>query len=227
MACVVNPSDSASPALPALSWGSRAPELARWEACANAAFALSALLSAVMRLASTPAEQWHLPAVIGVAAINALIGVLFLIRRPVLAVGTLGELVSCLPTIVGFGLAIRLTPPIAQWPWHAHLLFAIGTAITLTAFLSLGASFAVLPALRKTVDRGPYRIVRHPAYAGELLMAAACLIAGPSAAVVLPWLLLVPGVVWRIHCEERLLSTDPAYAAYGQRIRWRLIPLIW
>jgi len=197
------------------------------ERLCNAAFALSALLAAVMRLASAPVSQWHLPAVIGVAAINALIGVLFLIRRPVLAVGTWRELASCLPTIVGFGLAVRLAGPPELWPWQAHLLFGMGVVWTVASFLQLGSSFAVLPALRQIVERGPYRIVRHPAYAGELLMAAACLACAPSWTAGLPWLLLAPGVVWRICAEERVLSGDEAYAAYRQKVRWRLIPLIW
>jgi len=31
----------------------------------------------------------------------------------------------------------------------------------------------------------------------------------------------------RIHAEERRLSSDPAYEAYAQRVRHRLIPGIW
>ena len=197
------------------------------EAWSNAAFAASALVAAVMRLATAaPGERW-LPAVLGIAAINVLIAVLFLLRRPVVALGTPCQLASCLPTMVGFGLAVRLAPELAAWPWHAHALFGGGALLTLAAFLSLGGSFAVFPALRKTVCRGPYRLIRHPAYAGELLMAGACFLAGPSPVALLPWLLLAPGVVWRIVSEEAVLRRDEGYLRYGQPVRWRLLPGLW
>ena len=146
---------------------------------------------------------------------------------PVLAVGTSRELLSCLPTIVGFGLAVRLAGPPAEWPWLVQGLFGTGVLLTVAAFVNLGASFAVLPALRRVIDRGPYRFVRHPAYAGELIMAAACFTAAPSWLAGLPWLLLAPGVAWRISAEERVLSGAAAYAEYRRNVRWRLIPWIW
>ena len=198
-----------------------------WEAWANAAFAASAATAAVMRLASAPPADWLLPGVLGIAAINALIAVLFVLRRPVVSLGNAAQLVSCLPTMIGFGLAVRLAPQLSQWPWYAHTAFAAGALLTIAAFVALGSSFGVFPALRRAVVRGPYRLVRHPAYAGELLMAAACFAAGPSLVATLPWLLLLPGVVWRILAEESILSGDSNYATYRQNTRWRLFPAIW
>lgn len=180
-----------------------------------------------MRLASTPLEQWWLPAIGGISAINGLIAVLFLLRRPVLVLGTPAQLASCLPTMIGFALALRLAPPLESWPWHAHALFAAAALLTIAAFLRLGTSFGVLPALRQTVDRGPYAIIRHPAYAGELLMAVACFSSGPSLLAASAWLLLLPGVLWRIAAEEAVLSRAADYQAYCQRVRWRLAPGVW
>ena len=198
-----------------------------WEAAANLAFAISAAITAVMRVVSAQPGERLLPAVAGIAAINALIAVLFLLRRPLIALGSWMQVVSCLPTMIGFGLSLRLAPRLAEWPWPAHALFACGAALTIAAFLSLGGSFGVLPALRGAVTRGPYRFVRHPAYAGELVMAAACFAAGPSLAAILPWLLLLPGVVWRIRAEESVLVRDEEYARYQWHVRWRLVPGIW
>jgi protein-S-isoprenylcysteine O-methyltransferase Ste14 len=107
------------------------------------------------------------------------------------------------------------------------VLFAAGALVTIAAFLALGKSFGVLPALRSSVVRGPYRLVRHPAYAGELLMALACFVAGPSLIATLPWLLLLPGVAWRILAEEAVLSADAGYVAYQRQVRWRLMPGVW
>ena len=180
-----------------------------------------------MRVVSAPPNERLLPAVAGIAAINALIAVLFLLRRPLIALGGWVQLVSCLPTMIGFGLSLRLAPNLAEWPWAAHALFAGGAAITITAFLNLGGSFGVLPALRAAVTSGPYSIVRHPAYAGELVMAAACFAAGPSLIALTPWLLLLPGVAWRILAEESILSRDEEYVRYQSHVRWRLVPGIW
>ena len=197
------------------------------ELLANRAFAFSALIAAMMRVATAPADQWWMPAIAGTAVINGLIGWLFLIRRPVLALGTPWQLASCLPTMLGFALAVRLAPPLSGWPWYAHCLFAAGTLVTVAAFLRLGGSFGVLPALRQVVARGPYAVVRHPAYAGELVMALACFSAGPSLAGAFAWLLLVPGVVWRIRAEEAVLRSDRGYHDYSQQVRWRLVPGLW
>jgi protein-S-isoprenylcysteine O-methyltransferase Ste14 len=198
-----------------------------WEAAANLAFAVSSGVAAVMRIVSAAPDERLFPEVLGIAAINALIAVLFLLRRPVVALGNPAQLLSCLPTMIGFGLALRFSPPLTAWPWHAHALFTGGAMLTIAAFIALGASFGVLPALRAAVTRGPYRLVRHPAYLGELLMAAACFAAGPSLLAVTAWLLLMPGVVWRINAEELVLGRDEQYANYQQRVRWRLAPGIW
>ncbi len=201
--------------------------VASQEYWANLAFAASALLAAVMRLASAPVADWWMPPILGMAGINGMIAWLFVVRRPVASVGTLPELVSCLPTMVGFALTLRFAPPLPQWSLFAQGVFAAGTMWTVAAFLSLHRSFGVLPALRQVVTRGPYRVVRHPAYAGELLMAAACFSAGPTFTAASAWLLLLPGVVWRIRAEERVLSGDAAYAGYRGQVPWRLVPLLW
>jgi len=75
---------------------------------------------------------------------------------------------------------------------------------------------------------GPYRLVRHPGYAGFILQALGT-----------PWLLgshwaLVPGVVAaasmvvRTSFEDRMLQAQlPGYAEYARRVRYRLVPGIW
>jgi protein-S-isoprenylcysteine O-methyltransferase Ste14 len=78
------------------------------------------------------------------------------------------------------------------------------------------------------VSSGPYAIVRHPMYAGALL-----LLLGTPLALGSWWglLLLVPMlgvIVWRLLAEEQFLTNHlPGYAAYCRKTRYRLIPAIW
>jgi protein-S-isoprenylcysteine O-methyltransferase Ste14 len=103
----------------------------------------------------------------------------------------------------------------------------IGACLAVVSFLCLGRCFAILPAVRGTVTRGPYRIVRHPGYLGELLMILGCCIAGRRLLDLGPLVAAIPMVALRILAEERVLSTSVAYEKYAGQVRWRLIPLLW
>ena len=79
------------------------------------------------------------------------------------------------------------------------------------------------------VQSGPYRFIRHPAYAGYLLMAFGISFGYSSLAglAAIP-VLLLPGLIYRMKVEEKLL-TDHFGEAYRQYIRTakRLIPGVW
>ena len=81
--------------------------------------------------------------------------------------------------------------------------------------------------MRGIVIRGPYRLVRHPAYAGEILLLASCCIAqvGWGSLTVFGAALISLGI--RIIVEERLLGATPDYQEYRQQVRWRIIPGLW
>ena len=78
------------------------------------------------------------------------------------------------------------------------------------------------------VSSGPYAIVRHPMYAGALI-----LLGGTPLALGSWWglALLVPMtlvIVSRLLDEESFLVTHlPHYSDYQQRVRYRLLPLVW
>ena len=79
------------------------------------------------------------------------------------------------------------------------------------------------------VQDGPYHYVRHPAYAGFLLMGLG-ISAGYSSLVGLlavP-LLLLPGLLYRMNVEEQILLSqfNEQYRQYSQHTK-RLIPRIW
>ena len=79
------------------------------------------------------------------------------------------------------------------------------------------------------VQDGPYRIVRHPAYAGYLCMALGISLGYSSLAGLISVLvLLLPSLVYRIKVEEKLLTEHfgDTYRQYMRKTK-RLIPGIW
>jgi len=85
-----------------------------------------------------------------------------------------------------------------------------------------------LQAEQQVIQTGPYRLVRHPMYTAIAVMFILTPLAlgswwGLLASAASPLVL-----VERIRGEEELLRRDlPGYEEYTQRVRYRLIPLIW
>ncbi len=90
--------------------------------------------------------------------------------------------------------------------------------------LSLGGSFALLPARRTIVRSGPYRFVRHPTYSSYLIADSLAVAAAPSLWNFGVWGIGVVTLVWRAALEEQLLAGDPAYQCYREQTRFRLVP---
>ena len=109
----------------------------------------------------------------------------------------------------------------AGWP---HLLPVPGLLIALWAMISLGKSFSIAPADRGLVQKGPYRIVRHPMYLGELLSLVGVLIVAWSLWNALIFTAFTVSVIWRILEEEALLDE---YETYRFEVSWRLVWQVW
>jgi protein-S-isoprenylcysteine O-methyltransferase Ste14 len=106
----------------------------------------------------------------------------------------------------------------------AAMIGGIGLLVVIGGKISLGYSFGLLPANRGVMNRGLYRIVRHPIYLGYLTTHLPFLAAHPS-----PWnlALIVIGdsaLIVRAFYEEQTLSLDPKYRRYRQDVKWRLLP---
>ena len=148
-------------------------------------------------------------------------------RAPVVRLGSPRAVMAALPALVLAGLAFRLAAPFAEWPLAIQGLFFVGACIAVATFLALGENFAVLPALRGVVSRGPYAFIRHPAYAGELLMMLTCFLSGPSPMALAVLLTAVPFVRMRILTEEHLLNEVETYCYYTEQVPYRLVPGMW
>jgi len=74
-------------------------------------------------------------------------------------------------------------------------------------------------------DSGPYRIVRHPGYAGNLLAIAGIIMALNSTWTLIPAVVALVIGVLRTALEDKTLHEElPGYPAYARRIRYRLFP---
>ena len=99
-----------------------------------------------------------------------------------------------------------------------------GLVVQLHAKVVLGRSMGLVAAHRGLKLGGPYRLVRHPMYAGYFLTHAAFLLMNPTA-----WKVTVYGLCYalqipRLLAEERLLQRDPQYRRHMESVRYRLIP---
>ena len=81
---------------------------------------------------------------------------------------------------------------------------------------------------QKVISTGLYSLIRHPMYAGVLVMVAGVPIALGSWWGLLILAVVLPGLAWRILDEEKMLKKDLlGYTEYLQKVRYRLVPYIW
>jgi protein-S-isoprenylcysteine O-methyltransferase Ste14 len=77
-------------------------------------------------------------------------------------------------------------------------------------------------------DSGPYRIVRHPGYAGNVLALPGMVLALSSMWTLIPVAVALVIAVIRTVLEDQTLQGElPGYRDYAQRVRYRLIPGIY
>ena len=112
------------------------------------------------------------------------------------------------------------------------ILVVAGCGLIAWARGALGVFYSGHPSVlegQTLVHNGPYRLIRHPAYAGYLLAALGVALgyASTLGAVALVFVLL-PAVVLRINIEEGLLRAHfgAQFEAYSLKTR-RLVPWAW
>lgn len=112
----------------------------------------------------------------------------------------------------------------------AELFVVVGFGIVFLTFRANSYTSGIVEVApeQRVIDRGPYAVVRHPMYAGVVLLLAATPIALGSW-VALPFALaLILAIVARLLDEERYLSTHlDGYETYRARVRYRLVPFVW
>jgi protein-S-isoprenylcysteine O-methyltransferase Ste14 len=110
------------------------------------------------------------------------------------------------------------------------VLVALGLFINLLVFRenSFGGSTVQAFEGQNVITTGPYALVRHPMYVGVLIMLAGVPLALGSWWGLAILLLAVPGLMWRITDEEKLLRQElRGYTDYAQQVHYRLLPGVW
>jgi len=80
----------------------------------------------------------------------------------------------------------------------------------------------------KVCDSGPYRFVRHPGYAGNILALPGIVLALGSVWTFIPAVVALIIALIRTAMEDRTLREElPGYADYARNVRYRLIPGIY
>lgn len=81
---------------------------------------------------------------------------------------------------------------------------------------------------QQVVTSGPYRWVRHPAYAASFLASLALPFMLDAFWALIPGLLMVVALVVRTRLEDRMLLEElEGYQAYARQTPYRLLPVIW
>jgi protein-S-isoprenylcysteine O-methyltransferase Ste14 len=123
-----------------------------------------------------------------------------------------------IPWVVAFGVAIPVL-------W-------VGAGFRLWSIRTLGRYFRGVVHVQQdheVIQRGPYRILRHPSYAGALLaVAGVSLLLNNILAIVILLACVFAGTYYRIRVEERVLTEElgTAYATYASHTA-RLVPGVW
>lgn len=110
------------------------------------------------------------------------------------------------------------------------LLVAMGFVAIFQVFKenSFASSIIEVNRTQSVISTGPYRIVRHPMYAGALLIAVFTPLALGSYWALLLFPLMSLTTMWRLLNEENFLARHlPGYDEYRLKTRYRLIPFVW
>jgi protein-S-isoprenylcysteine O-methyltransferase Ste14 len=122
--------------------------------------------------------------------------------------------------------------------WHSpnllhfigFTIFLVGIAYRLWAIKTLGRYYSHMVReveAHKIVDSGPYRHIRHPSYAGMILINLGVVIYFFNYVTLILFLLvLIPAIILRIIIEEKTLFSLEGYEKFAQN-RQRLIPGVW
>ena len=130
-----------------------------------------------------------------------------------------------------FGWSRRFLRPVPVW------LTVVSLAVAFVAYLfslwvinvnRFAASVIQVETGQPVISTGVYRMVRHPYYAGSMVMWLFIPLALGSYVALPVGALLIPVFIFRLLNEEKILRVElPGYSEYCRGTRYRLIPYVW
>lgn len=145
--------------------------------------------------------------------------------------------------VFGFALLILLLTPLLNWlgigymgnqflAWGGTIVMLAGFLLRIWASRVLGAFYT--RTLRTSTEQhlitqGPYRLIRHPGYLGDLLLWLGAGLATANWITVVVITLSMVGAYWyRMQAEDAMLAAafPQEYQSYASRT-WRLIPFLY
>jgi protein-S-isoprenylcysteine O-methyltransferase Ste14 len=153
-------------------------------------------------------------------------------------VGQTAAALAAILMLVGLavpGLDLRFgwsAPFLSGLPVLGFIALIVGYALTRWAMISnpfFETRVRIQSDRGQTVSTsGPYRFVRHPGYVGMVLQWLGTPLALASWWALVPGLGVILAFIVRTALEDRtLLQELPGYTDYAQRVRYRLLPLVW
>lgn len=143
--------------------------------------------------------------------------------------------------IVWYTWLVLMAFDVKRWGFShmPEVLNAVGAMLIPIAFFVVWLTFRensfAAPVIKiqtergqRVISTGPYRIVRHPMYAGAILylVGIPLLLGSWLGLLVLP--LILGALIVRIFIEEAALRKDlPGYGEYAAHVRYRMIPGVW
>ena len=213
--------------------------------------AVSIVVLAVMLFAPAGSLQFWQGWLFGFVFVSAsiVIGIYFLKHDPALVerrmeVGPTAEREPAQKIIMTFtfiGFVLLIVVPGFDYRWHwsavpAWLVF-VANGVVAASFVvffvvlkqnSYAASTIRVEAGQPVVSTGLYAIVRHPLYAGALLLLIFTPLALGSYWDLIAVAATLPALIWRLLNEEEVLTRElPGYTDYCRQTPYRLIPGLW
>jgi protein-S-isoprenylcysteine O-methyltransferase Ste14 len=214
-------------------------------------FFLLLVMAALLFLPAGTINYWQAWAFLAVFGVSALAITLYLMKKdprllerrvhagPTAEKETSQKIIQSI-TALGF-MAILVLPALDHrfhwWPAVPFLASAAGDVLVAIGFLIIlfvykentfaSATIEVYPD-QKVVSSGLYALVRHPMYMGGFVFFVGAALSLGSWWGLVAFLLMMPAFIWRILEEEMFLTKNlPGYAEYKNKVRHRLVPLIW
>ncbi|MEN6624193.1 MAG: isoprenylcysteine carboxylmethyltransferase family protein [Smithella sp.] len=124
-----------------------------------------------------------------------------------------------------------------EWSQMSSLVSLVGDGLVVFSFLvyyfvfrenSYAASSIQTFEGQQVISTGPYALMRHPKYGGDIILVVGIPLALGSWWGLAFIVLVIAALMWRILDEEKLLMKDlPGYVEYTQKVPYRIVPYLW